>query len=91
MRSVVVEGVEYTCLDITPVAKKDTTFWFKINEESHLMNGTMFGIQNVEQDGDKIDFDIITKKDVDMEVLQPIVNDFVIVMMGEYVESQSTE
>jgi len=89
MRTVIAEGVEYTCLDITPIIKEDDTFWFRINEESHPMNGTMFGVRNVEQDGSQIGFDIVAKKDVDMKVLQPIVNDFVVVMMGEYVENQN--
>jgi len=89
MRTVITEGVEYTCLDMAYIGEDNHTQWFIITEESHPMLGTKFGLRSFDQDSDDINFDIVAEKHVDMEALHPIVNDFVTVMMGEYIESQS--
>lgn len=91
MISIITEGVEYSCLDIEFIGEKDDTPWFMVFEDAHPMYGTKFGLRSFDHIGDTVEFDIIAEKHINIEALQPIVNDFVIVIMGECLENQSTE
>ena len=93
MKTITLENKEYSCLDISFIGEDERGLWFRIDEVGHPLLGNVFGVSNLEcKNGWDVNFDIFYTDDVNLSDIKPIVDDFVVVMLGEgHYEDTSTE
>jgi hypothetical protein len=89
MRTILIEDKEYSCPDIKLLGTDERATWFVIEEEGHPLCGVTFGICDMKfsTDGLDLDYEFYSTKGVDQEELKPIIDQFLIVIMGATYEN----
>lgn len=93
MKTITVENEQYSCLDISFLGEDERAMWFRIDEEDHPLLGNVFGVTDfkVVDGGKEVEYDFYTTEEVSMEEMKPIIDDFVIVILGESNENKIAE
>ena len=93
MKTILVENEQFSCLDISFLGEDERAMWFRIDEEGHSLVGNIFGVADfkVVDGGNEVEYDFYTTEGVSMEEMKPIIDDFVVVVLGESNENKSVE